>query len=464
MINKLQHYFAVDRQLVASRAGARRYINLDNAASTPAAKPVLEAVQAFLPWYSSVRPGNGIKSRVSTDVYEEARALVGKFVNADPAYHVVIFGKNTTEALNKLSYRLLLHKKDIVLISHMEHHSNDLPWRARATVKRIALDTDGGIDKQDFVRLLNKYAGRVRLVSITAASNVTGYTPDIHWFARKAHEVGALIAVDCAQLAAHRQIDMKAPGDPDALDYVAISGHKMYAPFGTGALIGRRSTFDRDNPEYRGGGTVRYVTTDSVDWANSPCSDEAGSPNVVGAVALARATQMLTQIGLENIAAHERTLANYALKRLERIPGITVYGSRHRIGVISFTVADMPPHLVSAVLGYEWGIGVSSGYFCAQPYVMSLLEVKPVHIQRNRSRILHGRRDMMPGMVRLSLGLYNTRQDIDNVASALSEIVSGNYGDYSLDVQTGYFTPAKMHPDNKRFTLGASWTTQQSVL
>jgi selenocysteine lyase/cysteine desulfurase len=167
--------------------------------------------------------------------------------------HAVIFGKNTTEAVNKLSYRLPLRKDDVVFVSLLDHHSNDLPWRARAHVEHIGADELGRLDEDDFDRLLATHAGRVKLVSVTGAANVTGHMPDVHRLARKAHAVGAQILVDCAQLAPHRAVDVRTLDDPEHLDYVAISAHKMYAPFGTGALIGRRDTFEQGEPEYRGG-------------------------------------------------------------------------------------------------------------------------------------------------------------------------------------------------------------------
>jgi cysteine desulfurase / selenocysteine lyase len=433
---------------VPTHAGKRPYINLDNAASTPPFKSVLEAVNDFAPWYSSVHRGNGVKSRLSTELYEQARQIVAGFVGANPDEHVVIFGKNTTEAINKLSYRLSLKKTDIVLISHLEHHSNDLPWRARATVKRIGLTPEGGIDQADFTALLDQYAGRLKLVAISGASNVTGHIPDIHWFARKTHEAGAQIFVDSAQLAAHRPIRMGRLDDPEHLDYIAISGHKMYAPFGTGALIGRRDTFARGEPEYRGGGTINLVTPTAVDWAVAPDSDEAGSPNVVGAVALARALKTLERIGMNTVAGHEAALTRYALTKLNEMPGGAVYGEAEpsytsdRSGVIPFTVGDIPPHLVAAILGFEWGIGVRSGCFCAQPYVMSLLELDRQAQHRIRYNSLYKRRDLLPGLVRISFGLYNTQQEVDVLIQALTAISEGKHGEYTVDRATGFYTPA----------------------
>ncbi len=431
--------------LVPVHGGKRLYINLDNAASTPPFKSVLQTVNAIAPWYSSVHRGNGFKSRLSTDAYEEARQIVLQFFGANPTEHVAIFGKNTTEAINTLSYRLGLRKTDIVLISHAEHHSNDLPWRARATVKRIGVTPEGIIDQDDFIRLLNRYKGRVKLVAISGASNVTGHVPDIHWFAQKTHEAGAQIAIDCAQLAAHRAIRMGNLDNPAHLDYIAVSGHKMYAPFGTGALIGRRDTFMQGEPGHRGGGTITFVTPTSVDWALPPESDEAGSPNVIGAVALASAIRTLEHIGLDNIAKHETELTSYTLSQLAKNPNLHLYGqsgTANRSGVVPFSVRGMPPHLVAAVLGYEWGIGVRSGCFCAQPYVMSLLNIGPQTQRAIRYKLLHNQREAIPGMVRMSIGLYNTPQEIDVLVKALEAIASGKHETYAVDTHTGFYTPA----------------------
>ncbi len=431
-------------------AGPQRYINLDNAATTPPLRSVVQTVNDFIPWYASVHRGNGYKSRLSTALFEQAHDIVRTFVGANAQEHVVIFGKNTTEAINKLAYRLQLHKRDIVLISHLEHHSNDLPWRARATVHRIQTLADGTIDREDFLRLLQRYGPRLRLVAISGASNVTGHLPDIHWFARQAHAAGAQIFVDCAQLAAHRPIAMKPLDDPEHLDYIAFSAHKMYAPFGCGALVGRRDIFSRGVPEYTGGGTITSVTSRKVDWAPTPESEEAGSPNVIGAVALAQAVKSLQKVSLTRIAAHEATLTAHALLKLTEIPGLTLFGdtdpanAAQRTGVIPFTIQGVPSQLVAACLGFEWGIGVRSGCFCAQPYVMSLLKLNPNHV---RSSILHHRRDTVPGLVRVSFGLYNTTEEIGRLTEALLAIAHHQHAAYSVDGRTGLYTPTRWQED-----------------
>ena len=233
---------------VPTAKGERVYINLDNAATAPPFQAVMQAVNNFAPWYSSVHRGNGYKSRLSTDAYEAAHTVVRDFVGGNADEHVVIFGKNTTEAINKLSYRLPLRKTDIVLISHLEHHSNDLPWRKQATVKRVKTLPDGSIDQEDFLQLLDRYGKRVKLVALSGASNVTGYLPDIHRYAKKAHEAGAQILVDCAQLVAHRPIDIN--GLPILNTWITLPflRTKCHAPFGCGALVGQSYTFTRGHP------------------------------------------------------------------------------------------------------------------------------------------------------------------------------------------------------------------------
>jgi cysteine desulfurase/selenocysteine lyase len=434
------------------------YINFDNAASTPVLGDVLDTVNEFALWYASVHRGTGFKSKVATQAYDDARRLVAEFVGANLRDHTVIFGKNTTEAINKLSYRLPLTKDDVVLVSLLEHHSNDLPWRAHANVEHIQADELGRLDEADLDRLLSKYAGRVKLVAITGASNVTGHLPDIHHIAEQAHRASAQVLVDCAQLAPHRPVSMGALDDPAHLDYVAISAHKMYAPFGTGALIGRRDTFERGAPEYRGGGTIELVTVDQVEWAGPPDRDEAGSPNVVGAVALAAAIKALTKIGLHVIADHEAELTAYTLERLATIDGLEIYGDKNprtaaqRLGVIPFNIRGLSHFLVAAILGTEWGIGVRNGCFCAHPYLLHLLGLSEEEAGRVRRDILGNDRHDMPGLTRISFGLYNTAEEVDVLVQALTNIARGKYyGRYTQDVKSGEFHAIDWKPDLGRY-------------
>jgi selenocysteine lyase/cysteine desulfurase len=424
------------------------YLNLDNAASTTPLPAVWNALEQFLPYYSSVHRGSGFKSRLSTAAYEEAHRIVGEFVGADLATNTVIFGKNTTEAINHLAQRLPLQAHDVVVTTMLEHHSNDLPWRARAHVVHVRATPEGRLDEEDFDRRLAQYADRIALVAVTGASNVTGFAPPIHRLAAKAHAAGAKILVDAAQLAPHRPIDMKPDDDPEHLDFVALSAHKMYAPFGTGALIGPKELFLQSPPAYRGGGTVDIVTLDRVYWTDLPDREEAGSPNVIGAVALAAAAQELMKIGMETIAAQEKRLTAYALRELQRVPGIKLYGEGdwrrvdERTGVIPFNVGNIPHGLVAAILGYEGGIGVRNGCFCAHPYVVHLLGLDAQEQAIWRQAILDGDKSQMPGMVRISLGHTNSQSDIDRLVAMLKRIACGEYeGRYRVERKSGNYAP-----------------------
>lgn len=436
------HIAGLEQQVPLLDGRQAPYLNLDNAASTPPLKEVWDALEHFIPFYSSVHRGSGFKSRLSTEAYEQAHDIIGRFVGADLNTNTVIFGKNTTEAVNKLANRFTFESDAVVLTTLLEHHSNDLPWRQRAKVVHIAATPEGRLDEEDFDRQLARYGSRVALVAVTGASNVTGFVQPIHRLAQKVHTVGGKILVDAAQLAPHRAIAMKADDDPEHLDFVALSAHKMYAPFGAGALIGPKEVFLHSGPDCRGGGTVDTVTLDEIIWADVPEREEAGSPNVIGAVAMAVAAQTLMAVGMETLAEHERNLTAYALEKLQSLPGITIYGEAdprragEKVGVIPFNLESMPHGLVAAILGYEGGIGVRNGCFCAQPYVAHLLGLEPL-VWRTATR-QHPR----PGMVRVSFAAYNTLSDIDRLIESLEAIIQGRYkGRYQLEPKSGDYLP-----------------------
>ncbi len=425
-----------------------RYVNLDNAASTPALRDVTATIERFMDYYSSVHRGTGFKSRVSTAAYDQAHEIIAGFVGADLNSNTVIFGKNTTEAINKLSYRFPLAKDQVVVCTQLEHHSNDLPWRRRAQMVHVKATPEGRFDEDDYDRVLAAYGDRVGLVAVSGASNVSGYIQPIHRLARKAHKVGAKILVDAAQLAPHRQVDMKSDDDPEHLDFVALSAHKMYAPFGTGALIGPKEVFMQGPPEYPGGGTVDVVTLDEVHWAGMPDRDEAGSPNVVGAVAMAAAAKSLMDIGMDQIAAHEEHLVSYTLTQLRHIQGLRIFGqsdpskAHEKVGAIPFDLEGLSHFLIAAILGYEGGIGVRSGCFCAHPYVVHLLQLKQEVADDWRQQMLAGNKSNMPGLVRISFGCYNTIEDVDRLLEMLERLSKGDYqGDYELIAETGEYLP-----------------------
>jgi cysteine desulfurase/selenocysteine lyase len=448
-----QEIVGIERQVPLLDGSSRQYVYLDNAASTPAFRGVQQKVDEFLSWYSSVHRGTGFKSLVSTEAYERSREIVAHFVGADPETHTVIFGKNTTEAINKMANRLDLEPDDVVITTVMEHHSNDLPWRARAHVEHVDVQDDGSLDMDHFQQTLERFSGRVKLVTVTGASNVTGYVLPIYDMAELAHQHDANILVDGAQLAPHRTMTMGPLGSPRSLDFVAISAHKMYAPFGTGALVGPKAVFANGAPDYRGGGTIDIVTLDEVHWAEPPERDEAGSPNVVGVVALAASIRILSRVGMDAVVAHEMELTHHALSRLNQLDGVRIYGSSEpdrledRLGVIAFEVSGMPHAKVAAILGFEAGIGVRNGCFCAHPYLLRMMNVSGEVYQAYKNRVLHHDRSELPGLVRASFGCYNTLDEVDALVEMLDRILRGDYqGDYVLQKSTGEYIPRTFDP------------------
>jgi selenocysteine lyase/cysteine desulfurase len=348
--------------------GEVAFTNLDNAASTPPLLAAMDAIARLAPVYSNVHRGTGYKSRLSSRLYDEARERVAHFVGADSS-QVTLFTRNTTESINHVARKLQLDTGDVVLTTMMEHHSNDLPWRRAAQVVHIQLNSAGGVDENDLRRQLDRYRGRIAILAVTGASNVTGLLNPIHTWAEWVHDAGGMILVDAAQLAAHRPISLRPQADSGHLDFLAFSGHKLYAPFGAGVLVGPRDFLTLGDPAEVGGGTVEMVGVDRVQWSDLPDREEAGTPCVMGAVALAASLNELERIGWEELIAHETWLTMELLRTLENIPGLTIYGSpdAERIGVVAFTMAGIPDGLVSAVLSCEWGIGVRNGCFCAHP-------------------------------------------------------------------------------------------------
>jgi cysteine desulfurase/selenocysteine lyase len=428
------------------------YINFDNAASTPTFIPVQKKVDEFCRWYSNVHRGTGFKSKLSSWVFDEGRKIIARFVKAD-ASKAVIFCKNATEAINRLARRFHCpaigpEDKPVILTTVMEHHSNELPWRQAGNVVHVSLTNDGRVDMNDMHHKLDAYRGKVCLVAVTGASNVTGFINPIHDIARKAHAVGAQIAVDAAQLVPHRPIDMKSRDNPEHLDYLAFSAHKIYAPYGIGVLVAEPDIFAFGSPENVGGGVVDIVDLENAYWKDLPDREEAGTPDIVGVVALAKVILLLEEIGFDSIIEHEAELTAYALEKLQKMPEVVVYGdsdphgAHDRLGVISLNVRGVDHALVSAILSYEGGIGVRNGCFCAHPYVKCLLNVTAQEAKKVEERIIARDRSEIPGTVRISFGLYNTKKEIDHLCNMLQIIIDKKYkGKYEVNKERGEYAP-----------------------
>lgn len=389
-----------DLQVPVLGGGHVRYANFDWAATAPALQVAADAATAALASYGSVHRGAGLPSQASTARYEAARAAVGAFSGARPADDVVVFTRNTTDALNLLASAVPAGGE--VLVLDVEHHANLLPWTARAHRCLEAAATVEGTFAALAVALRER---PVALLAVTGASNVTGEVLPLRRLVRLAHAAGARVALDAAQLAPHRPLDLAGTG----VDYVAFSGHKLYAPFGAGALVGRRDWLDAAPPFLLGGGAVRDVRADGTDWLPAPQRHEGGTPNLLGAVALAAACDALCALPAGALEAHEATLRGRLLDGLRRIPGVRTHriwaDGGDTIGVVCFGVDGYDPGHVGAYLSAEHGIGVRDGRFCAHRLLTRL--------------------GLPGGALRASLGVGSTTADVDRLLFALRELVAG---------------------------------------
>jgi len=399
-------------------------INFDNAATTPPFFSVMKEIEDFAPWYSSIHRGKGYKSVLCSDLYEKGREVVREFVNADPERDTIIFTKNTTESINMLAYTLFQQDKEQVILStEMEHLANELPWRCKFKTDFVETDQEGKLSLRDLQNKLVKYKGKVKLVTVTGASNVTGYINPIYKIARLAHRYGAKILVDAAQLIPHAAVDMKPYDSPEHIDYLVFSAHKMYAPFGIGTLIGPKETFANTEPVYQGGGCVRLVSRQFIEWDIPPYRDETGTPNVMGVAALIKAIETLKDLDMKVIHQYEKDLINYTIEKLKTIPGITLYGHAdqgdEKVSLICFNVQGIHHSLLSEMLCQEAGIAVRSGFFCAHPYCEKLLGLTTKELEYYRKNP----DAPLPGMVRISFGLYNNYAEIDTFMEKLKMFI-----------------------------------------
>ena len=440
-----EHFAGVDLPVPIYGGGSVTGINFDNAASTPPLKRVRSAINSFAEVYSSVHRGTGYKSRASTEAYERAREQVARFLSIDERAQVVIFVKGTTDALNRIAAEEARLDGRRVLVTEMEHHADLLPWRHRSGHVMVELTEDGQIDLDAIDNALQKADRTIGLVAVCGASNVTGFVSPIHEVAELAHRYGARISVDAAQLAPHHRIDVRPADDPGHLDFVSLSGHKMYAPYGAGVLVAPRDFFT-GAPEVMGGGAIQIVTWDDTIWADLPDREEAGSPNVMGAVALGVAIDTLLELGFDEMLEEELRLGRRLLDGLRRIPGVGVLGnpdqSEGRLALASFLVDGLDHGLVAAALSHEWGIAVRHGCFCAHPYLIHLMHMTKDDVGRIVDEMTTGRRKALPGAVRASLAPYNTDAEIDRFLEAIRVIAGGGVRASYEQMDDGEYVPA----------------------
>lgn len=384
----------------------RPLVYLDNAATTQKPLCVLDAMRdEYLNVNANVHRGVHWLSQQATDLYEQARETVRKFINAGSTSEVV-FTRGTTEGINLVASSFCdacMSAGDEVIVSVMEHHSNIVPWQLQAQrygikLKVIPMTDDGQLDLEAYARLFNE---RTRLVSVTHVSNVLGTVNPVRDMIRMAHEHNVPVLVDGAQSTPHFSVDVQALD----CDFFVFSGHKVYGPTGIGVLYGKEAWLDRLPPYQGGGEMIDRVSFEQTTFERPPLKFEAGTPDYVAAHGLAVALNYVTAIGMENIAAHERELTRYALEKLRSIENIKIYG--HGAGakdagdaVISFNVGDIH-HMDLGTLLDRLGIAVRTGHHCAQPLM-------------DRLGVL--------GTVRASFALYNTRDDVDTLVAGIARV------------------------------------------
>lgn len=397
--------FRRDFPLLNQTMNGRPIVYLDNGATTQ--KPE-SMIQAMCGYYGgcNANPHRGAYalSIEATDIYENTRERVRRFINA-PKAEEIIFTKNATEALNLVAYsygRTKLGPGDEILLTIAEHHSNLVPWQetAKATgakLNYIYLEPDGNLSQKD---IETKITPRTKVMAVTHVSNVLGLVNPVRDIADRAHDAGAVVVVDGAQSVAHMAVDVQALG----ADFFAFSGHKMLSPMGIGVLYGRHELLSAMPPFLTGGDMIEYVSEQETTFAELPAKFEAGTQNVGGAAGLTAAIDYLEKLGFDRIAAIEQELLDYALPQLKALPYVELYGCdttrNNKTGIITFNVKDVHPHDVSTILDAE-GVAVRGGHHCAQPLM--------TYLGQNAT-------------CRASFYFYNTKDDVDRWIAALKKV------------------------------------------
>jgi len=392
-----------DFPVLSTTVNGKALVYLDNAASSQVPQVVIDRGAKYLTEeHSNVHRGVHYLSQTATTAYEAAREKVKRFINAREAAEC-IFVRGTTEGINLVasSYgRKFINEGDEILISGMEHHSNIVPWQmiaeeCGAVIKVIPLNERGELIIEEYERLLNE---RTRIVAVAHVSNALGTVNPIKEMVVTAHKYGVPVLVDAAQSVPHFPVDVQ---DLD-VDFYVFSGHKMYAPTGSGVVYGKREWLDKMPPYQTGGGMIRSVTFEKTTFAPIPEKFEAGTPAIAPSIGLGASIDYINSIDFEAAAAYEHELVEYAASSLADIPGVTIIGTAaNRASVLSFTIENVHPHDIGTILDQE-GIAVRAGHHCAQP-VMQFFDV--------------------PATARASFAFYNTKDEADKLADAIQKVI-----------------------------------------
>ena len=416
-------------------------IYLDSTASTLMMGAAFRASKKFLNHYSNTHSLLHFSARISTKTYEWIHNKILDFVKADKNEYTSFFmGSGVTAGMNRVAKTLkrLRPERDIVLVSMMEHHSNDLPHRKHGgKVIHVPLEKNhqmaGKINTQILEKYLEKFSDRINYVSITGLSNVTGIINSINKIAKIVHKYNVYLIVDAAQMAAHVPIKMSGFNDKSKeIDVLLFSGHKTYAPGSPGVIIARKSFLSAIEPEDVGGGMVDKVYPDNYFVTKKfPDREEAGTPNILGAITLGASVHILDTIGMENILEEDKNLIQYTMDELTKYKEIHIYGDTDikncpRAGTISFNINGMDHGLVAAILNDYFNIAVRNECFCAHPYVQEMLSAthkKELDDCEFKDNNLSWKMEPWMGMVRISFGIYNNKRDVDILISSIDQII-----------------------------------------
>jgi len=443
--------------MVKTSKGKVKYVNLDNAATTIPFKKVKGAINEFLNSYGSIHRGTGQKSKISTEAFEKARETIRIFAGASEQNYV-IFTKNTTESINQAA-ALWANKKGKVLVSDIEHSSNLLPWMKYNEIIQYKTSNEGVIILSEIERAFIENKD-IKLIVITGASNVTGYKTPIYKIAEIAHKNRAKILVDACQYIQHKKLDMKADSDIQHIDFVAFSGHKMYAPYGAGVLIGPKDFFDENLPYQIGGGNLPYITNDlKIKRFKTVRSHDPGTANAVGIIAISEAIKVIESIGYSEIERYEEEITSKAFDEIAKITGIKFYIRKENLGnIIPFDLEGFDSKLLAEILAQEQGIGVRAGSFCTYELMRKLKGISKERDNEIAKEVDNGITANIPGLVRASFALSNSLEDVKRFVEALKEISQkgAEYYKkfYKQDIKTGSWnirTPTNVKPNELNY-------------
>ncbi|MBO20665.1 MAG: cysteine desulfurase CsdA [Chloroflexi bacterium] len=398
-VNKVRQDFPLLNQQV----NGNPLVYLDNGATSQKPQSVIDAIVSYYTTTNSnVHRGVHTMSQQATDHYEGARTKIRRFINAGED-HEIIFTRNTTESINLVAHsyaRQNVRPGDDIIVSNMEHHSNIVPWQMvceekGANLKVVPIDDNGELLMDEYEKLLSP---RTKLVSITHVSNALGTILPAAEIVRLAHAQGAPVLLDGAQAVPHMPVDMQALD----CDFYAFSGHKLFGPTGIGVLYGKTKYLEAMPPFLGGGEMIKSVTFEKTIYNDLPYKFEGGTPDIAGAIGLGAAVDYVTNLGFDQITAHEEELLRYGTEALNAIDGVQLVGTApHKAGILSFVMDKAHPHDIGTILD-EQGIAIRTGHHCAQPVMQ---------------------RFQIPATARASLAFYNTKEDIDALVKGIDRVI-----------------------------------------